>query len=57
VPSQASGRGLRLGSRPGRRASVAVVVASYAPIFEGHCCAISAFAAVCWPLLANFTFA
>ena len=27
------------------------------PIFEGHCCAMSAFAFVCWPRLANFTFA
>ena len=27
----------------------------YDPIFVGHCGAIRFFAAVCWPVLANFT--
>ena len=29
---------------------------AYPPTFVGHCCAMRALAAVCWPRLANFTF-
>ncbi len=58
VPSHASERRLRPDLTSGRSAPVAASVAmSYDPIFDGHCCAISAFARVCWPPLANLTFA
>jgi hypothetical protein len=58
VAIHASGKRLRPVLMPGRSASVAACVAmaaSYAPTFEGHCWAISAFAFVCCPELANLT--
>jgi hypothetical protein len=51
-------RRLRPDLTPGRSASVATSTAMvYAPTFAGHCEAMSAFAAVCCPEVANFTFA
>ena len=58
VPIHARERRLRPDAMSGRSASGAASAAiGYDPIFDGHCAAISAFAAVCWPTLANFTFA
>ena len=58
VASQASERRLRPDVMSGRSACGAASVAiAYAPTFVGHCCAIRFFAFVCWPRLANFTFA
>jgi hypothetical protein len=58
VAIQASGKRLRPVRMSGRSASDAACVAMampYAPTFAGHSCAISAFALVCWPELANLT--
>ena len=57
VPTHARERRLRPDTKSGRSALDAASVASYAPIFVGHCCAISVFAAVCCPLVANLIFA
>src|ERR1700737_2570661 len=51
-------RRLRPDLAAGRSASRATSTAMvYAPTFDGHCDAMSAFAAVCCPDEANFTFA
>jgi hypothetical protein len=58
VTIQASERRLRPDAASGRSASGAAWAAmTYDPIFAGHCDAMSALAAVCWPRLANFTLA
>ena len=58
VATHASGRRLRPDAVSGRSASDAASLAMVRyPTFEGHCEAIVAFAAVCWPRLANFAFA
>jgi hypothetical protein len=43
------------GRRSASRATSTAMV--YAPTFDGHCCAMSAFAFVCWDDEANFTLA
>ena len=59
VPSHASEKAPPAGrERPAGGPRVATSAADrYAPILDGHCGAMIAFAAVCCPLLANFTFA
>ena len=58
VPSHARERRLRPDAMSDRSASGAASTAmTQAPTFEGQSVAIFAFAADCWPRLANFAFA